>query len=156
MENGELEKKLNSLGISHTIGAKSHQQNWTPTAEQIEACKPSVALFTKKMSAIKPDIIEKIMSDNKTEEQKAARKSIYNKADTNGDGLLNKDEYYAYQTASYKYGKKEFGDCPSFSKKESAMMYDAINMLDKGHDGINMDDMSKMEKVAMIINASPA
>jgi len=91
---------------------------------------------------------------DKSEEQKAARKAIYDKADANKDSLLNKEEYYAYQTASYKYGKTEFGDCPSFNKKESAMMYEAINSLDDGHIGVNMDDMNKMMKVSMIINAS--
>lgn len=33
-------------------------------------------------------------------------------------------------------------------------MYDAINTLNKEHDGINMEDIAKMVKVSMIINAN--
>jgi hypothetical protein len=33
------------------------------------------------------------------------------------------------------------------------MIYDAVNKLDPSHDGVNMEDMNKMMKVALIINA---
>lgn len=99
-----------------------------------------------------PEVMAKLMGP-KTKKQTADRQAIYDLADANGDGLLNKAEYFAYQTASYEYGKAQFGNSPQFSKKESAILYDATNSLNKEHDGVNMDDMAKMVKVSMIINA---
>ena len=127
---------------------------WTPNADQIEACQKAVELHNKKLADV-PENIKAMMNSKPpmTDDEKKERKATFQKADSDGDGRLNKAEFFAFATALSEQGIARYGpNSPSYNEEEAGIMYEAINQLNTDNDGIVMPDMMRFGKTMKTIN----
>ena len=88
-----------------------------------------------------------------TDDEKKERKATFQKADSDGDGRLNKAEFFAFATALSEQGIARYGpDSPSYNEEEAGGMYEAINQLNTDNDGVVMPDMMRFGKTMKTIN----
>ena len=90
-----------------------------------------------------------------TEEEKKERKDTFAKADVDGDGLLNCDEFFTFSTALSDQAKARYGpEAPTYSKEESATVYAAVNALNSEKDGVAMPDLMRFGMTMKAINGA--
>ena len=123
--------------------------DWNPTPEQIEACKPSMAAMKARMDALKPETLQQMMNPGPDIADKRA--ANFAEADADKDGLLSKDECWAYHQLGYKQSVEKWGEGMETTKEEADAMWEAINAFDASYSGITPDDINKYRKVGKIL-----
>ena len=90
-----------------------------------------------------------------TDDEKKERKAMFDTADANKDGLLDKAEFFTFSTALSDQAKGRYGpEAPSYTEEESEIVFNAVNSLNPDNDGIAMMDLMRFGITMKKINAN--
>mmetsp|Transcript_110678 Transcript_110678/g.219990 ORF Transcript_110678/g.219990 Transcript_110678/m.219990 type:complete len:212 (-) Transcript_110678:105-740(-) len=132
--------------------------DYTPTPEMMEALKPTMMAHAAARSALPQEVQDKLkaMQPTSTEEKEQndhQMMSMFTQADSDGDRILNVDEWLAFRKLFTALQTAHAGGCVAVTEQEDRDAWDAINKFDASYEGLKLDDLRKAVKTFRAIAA---
>ena len=116
------------------------------TEDHVKGMMPAFMMLGGKVMAIEDEDVKKKLMAPKTPEEEAGRKEYFDKG--KAGETMTKEEFATWQTVMADHDKEKYGAGLYHNAEESAVVYDCINAVTPGVDGITWDDMyHKMKKI---------
>ena len=116
------------------------------TEEHVKNMMPAFMVLGGKVMAIEDEDVRKKVVAPKTPEEEAWRKEAFDKG--KAGETMTKEEFATLQTVMADHDKETKGAGLYFNAEESAVVYDCINAVTPGVDGVTWDDVfNKMKKI---------
>ena len=120
--------------------------DFVATAEHVQACTGFFQQMGAKWMALEDEEAKKKMFGEKTPEEEAERKKIFDEIKA-GDAMTQ-EEFFTYQTKMAEHDKALYGAGMIFNAEDSGIVFGGIASLSPEYEGIKWDDMYvKMKKV---------